>query len=56
MLLGQSLYLCGIADEDKVCNLLLQHLVGCYKCALLLCLGEHDALLVCLCTRYNLFN
>ena len=45
-----------VADEDEVGNVVGQHAVGSRQGALLLSFGEHDALLVTLCTRNDLFN
>ena len=45
-LLCQSVNLVWVSDEDKVCDVVSQNLVGGSQCALLCCFGEHDALLV----------
>ena len=44
-----------IADENQVGNVVGQHTVGSRQGTLLLCFGEHDALLVTLGTRNDLF-
>ncbi len=56
MLLCQCLNLGGMANEDEVGDVLCQYLVRCDEATLLLCLGQNDALLVCFCTRNDLFN
>ena len=53
---SQSMYFLRISNQNKVSNVFSQHTVGCCQCTLLLCLWEHDALLVTLSTRDDLLH
>ena len=44
-----------VADENQVGQIVGQYLIRCLQCAFFLCFGKHDALLVSLSTRHNLF-
>ena len=55
-LCSESLQLVGVADEDKVSQVVSEDAVGSLQSALLCCFREHDALFVALCASYNVFK
>ena len=55
-LLCEALQLVGVADKNKVGEVVGQYTVGSSKCALLCCFREHDALFVALCARNDVFK
>ena len=53
-LFGELVDVGRVADENDVCDVVSQYLVGCLKSAFLFSFRKHDALLVCFGARYNL--